>query len=67
MCRGSYVPVGVHLGVEQIEVLWLRGRAIYRAFEVEQTTRLPALIQPQRLGLKLAQHCPSWSSPHRCR
>jgi hypothetical protein len=24
--------------VEQIDVLWLRGRAIYRAFEVEQTT-----------------------------
>jgi len=24
--------------IEQIDVLWLRGRAIYRAFEVEQTT-----------------------------
>jgi hypothetical protein len=26
--------------IEQIDVLWLRGRAIYRAFEVEQTTAI---------------------------
>ena len=51
--------------VEQIDVLWLRGRSIIRAFEVEHTTSIySGLLRMADLLALSAQH--GYTTAHRC-